>query len=226
MNDVSNDLSLFFLQNVCIVYIFRVNLQTVFETMNVKDNMALAAGMSRIGNLLAYISSQVPGVPMRKMLKLLYLIDENAVRTRSIPLTWLTYYAWAKGPVAADVYYSKESHLFSDYVDVKSTADGKIRFYPCSSHVDMADFSKVELQIIDSVISEYGTMSSDELTEMTHQPDSLWSKVVRDNGIVFDSEHKTSDVVVALDDLLVGEGLDTYNDAKECMEFQAALNRA
>lgn len=195
------------------------------ENMREVYSIAILAGKSKIGNLLAYLSTRIPDVPMRKMLKLIYLIDEDSVRKRGLPITWLTYKAWAKGPVAEDVFNAKDTNVFDSFVKIIESADGKIRFIP-TIQSDMTEFSKVEKGIIDDIISRFGNKSSDELTDMTHMQDSLWSKVVRDNDIRFDKEHRTSDIVVKLEELLDPEGLATYNDAKESMEFQAALNCA
>ena len=115
--------------------------------------------------------------------------------------------------------------FIDSFVKIVESGDGKLRFIPTVS-ADMTEFSKVEHGIVDDIISRFGGKSSDELTEVTHEQDSLWSKVVRENGIVFDEEHKKSDIDVKLEELLDLEGLATYNDAKESMEFQAALNRA
>ena len=189
------------------------------------ESIAIMAGKAKIGNLLAYLSARIPDIPMRKMLKLIYLIDEESVHKRCLPITWLTYKAWAKGPVAEDVFDAKETHVFDSFVKIVVSHDKKLRFIPVVQ-ADLTEFSKVEQGIVDDIISRFGGKSSDELTDMTHEPDSLWSMVVRENGIVFDEEHKKSDIVVKLEDLLDIEGLATYNDAKESMEFQAALNRA
>lgn len=52
---------------------------------------------SKIGNLLAYISVTIPNVNLRKLIKLVYLIDERSVKSRGLSVTWLDYYAWEKG---------------------------------------------------------------------------------------------------------------------------------
>lgn len=189
------------------------------------ESIAIMAGKARIGNLLAYLSTRIPCIPMRKMLKLIYIIDEESIRARCLPITWLTYKAWAKGPVAEDVFDAKETHVFDSFVKIVTSQDGKLLFIPVVQ-ADMAEFSKVEQSIVDDIIARFGDKSSNELTDITHEPDSLWSIVVRENDIIFDENHKKSDIVVKLEELLDIEGLATYNDAKESMEFQAALNRA
>lgn len=76
------------------------------------------------GTLLAYICLNVPGINLRKLLKLVYLIDEKFVIIRCFPLTWFSYYAWEKGPVASEVYDIKNGG-FSDFVCCKKNKEGQ-----------------------------------------------------------------------------------------------------
>ena len=76
------------------------------------------------GTLLAYICLNVPGINLRKLLKLVYLIDERFVMTRCFPLTWFSYYAWEKGPVASEVYEIKNGG-FSDFVCCDKNKEGQ-----------------------------------------------------------------------------------------------------
>ena len=39
--------------------------------------------------------------------------------------------------------------------------------------------------IIDSVIDEYSTKTADELSDITHQKNSLWSKIVEKQKVTF-----------------------------------------
>jgi uncharacterized phage-associated protein len=80
------------------------------------------------GTLLAYICLNVPGINLRKLLKLVYLIDERFVITRCFPLTWFSYYAWEKGPVASEVYDIKNGG-FSDFVCCKKIRKDKTLFF-------------------------------------------------------------------------------------------------
>ncbi|MDE7338310.1 MAG: SocA family protein [Bacteroidales bacterium] len=70
------------------------------------------------GMLLAYIANRVPDIHLRKLLKIVYLIDEFFVKKRGYPLTWFTYYAWAKGPVAREVYNVKNGN-FREFVTAR-----------------------------------------------------------------------------------------------------------
>lgn len=185
---------------------------------------------------MAYIANRIPNIHLRKLLKIVYLIDEFFVKKRGYPLTWFTYYAWAKGPVAQEVYKVKNGN-FSEFVTARKERQSgeekpkwivnttnpnlsKIRLFE-----EMEEFSTAELDVVDTLLDEYADKSADELTSLTHQPDSLWSQIVAENGLVFDEEHKQSDVEIPLirhikdkEDLM-----EVYEDAKWSMEFQNLL---
>lgn len=85
---------------------------------------------SKIGNLLAYISSKIEDINLRKLIKLVFLIDEESVRSRGISVTWLTYYAWEKGPVAPCIYEIKDRGGFSLNTLVFTETEKKSNYYP------------------------------------------------------------------------------------------------
>ena len=118
-------------------------------------SLGIQANRVRIGALLAYIANKVPGITMRKMLKIIYLIDERFMRLRGFPFTWLDYYVWEKGPVAPEVYsIKKEDNCFSDFVKTKRSADDKVVILPVmpvdKDSVDpFGEISEYDLSIID-----------------------------------------------------------------------------
>lgn len=181
------------------------------------------------GVLLAYIANKMPNIRLRKLLKIIYLMDEHFMRMRGFPLTWFDYYAWAKGPVAPEVYAVKEN-AFSEFVTLKRDENDKCVINSVQPHEfliykEMGEFSQDEISTIDRLLTDFKDKSADELTDLTHVQDSLWSKVVADNHISFD-EKKTSDRQIPLT-MLFDEGdyrLDVFDDAQWNMEFQAMLN--
>jgi len=194
-----------------------------------KINLSLLAGENKVGALLEYICSQIPQIHLRKLLKVVYLIDEKSVSMRAIPVTWLDYYAWKKGPVAPEVYAVKEGKL-ADYVTCTKAADD--RWYVSAKRTnlyaidqEMKVFSEYEMDIINSVIAACKDKSADELTDETHREDSLWSKVVADHRITFD-ETGRSNYRVDLNELNDEEGKEIYAEALDCVLMQASLNSA
>jgi len=179
--------------------------------------------MEKNGALLAYIAEKNPGIHLRKLLKIVYLIDEKFMEKRGFPLTWFNYLAWEKGPVAPEVYAVKEG-AFSNYVKCEKNKDGKNIVTPVLQHdylvgKQMEAYSLYEKEIIDSVIDAYSGKSADELTGITHQEDSLWTKIVEEQKVMF--VDGKSDVEVPLTRLNEGdeEKKAIYEEALDYMQF-------
>lgn len=175
------------------------------------------------GVLLAYIAEKIPNIHLRKLLKMVYLIDERFMEKRGFPLTWFNYLAWAKGPVAPEVYAVKEG-AFSNYVNCKKNHEGKNIVTPVLQHdylieKQMEAYSLFEKEIIDSVIDAYSGKSADELSDITHQEGSLWSKVVKEKKVEFVGGK--SDVEIPLTRLNEGdeEKSAIYEEALDYMQF-------
>ena len=192
-------------------------------------SLGVAANREKNGALLAYIAKNIPNIHLRKLLKIIYLIDEEFMKLRGFPLTWFDYYVWAKGPVAPEVYDVKNG-AFSEYVTchkdncgcniIESVLPSK---YQVLRQMDI--YSPFEMGVIDEIVFKYENATADQLTNLTHQEDSLWSTIVSQNHIEF--LNGKSDVEIPLY-LLNGddEGRnEIYEDAKWNMGFQAALNQ-
>ncbi len=190
-------------------------------------NIGIKASANKVGALLEYICSQIPHIHLRKLLKVIYLMDEKSVKERSIPLLWLDYYAWKKGPVAPSIYEVKEG-AFADYVTCAKETDGKWYVSANKKNLYAIDknlrvFSAYEMDIINSVIAYCKDKSADDLTDETHRDDSLWSQVVSRYNIIFD-ETGRSEYSICLNDLNDAEGKEVYADALDSIMMQAALN--
>ena len=175
------------------------------------------------GALLAYVAENVPCINLRKLLKIIYLLDEDFIERRGFPLTWFNYLAWEKGPVAPDVYAVKRG-AFHEFVECKKNQDGKYIITPLLLHdylitKQMEVFSLYEKEIIDGVLSQYKDKTADELTELTHQENSLWSKIVDEQQVHFIDGK--SDVEIPLERLIEGQAdkKAVYEDALDYMQF-------
>lgn len=193
-------------------------------------SLGITVNRHKNGIMLAYIANKMPDIHLRKLLKIVYLIDEHFTKMRGFPLTWFDYYAWEKGPVAPEVYAIKEG-AFSEFVSVKRSDDGKRIVNSLQPHEfliykEMDEFSQTEISEIDRLLMEYKDKTADDLSDMTHIPESLWSKVVAENGIVFDDLHHKSDCRIDFASLFADGDYrkEIYEDALWNMEFQAMLN--
>ncbi len=179
--------------------------------------------MEKNGALLAYIAEKNPDIHLRKLLKMVYLIDEKFMEVRGFPLTWFNYLAWEKGPVAPEVYAVKTG-AFSSFVHCNKNKEGKNIVTPVQIHdyligKQMEVYSQYEREIIDSVIDAYCCKTADELSDITHQENSLWSKVVKEQNVTF--VDGKSDVVIPLTRLNDGneEKKAIYEEALDYMQF-------
>ena len=174
------------------------------------------------GILLAYFAARISNITLRKLLKLVYLTDEKFTVERGFPLTWFNYFAWKKGPVAPEVYDVKNGS-FATYVQCHRNKNDKWELSPVPGVLtkDKLDlYSQYEINMIDKIISVYGSMTADELTGLTHQEGTLWSKVVEENKLSF-SESGSSDCEIQLNRLIEGdeEKEEIFEGAFEYMQF-------
>ena len=174
------------------------------------------------GVLLAYLAERIPNVTLRKLLKLVYLTDEKFTIERGFPLTWFNYFAWKKGPVAPEVYGVKNGS-FADFVQCHRNSNDKYEVSPVGGALTedrLNLYSRYEMNMIDEIISKYGSMSADELTDITHLENTLWSKVVNENKLTF-SDSGRSNCEIHLNRLIEGdeEKEEVFEDALEYMQF-------
>ena len=174
------------------------------------------------GVLLAYLAERIPNVTLRKLLKLVYLTDEKFTIERGFPLTWFNYFAWEKGPVAPEVYDVKNG-FFADFVQCHRNSNDKYEISLVSGALTedrLNLYSRYEMNMIDEIISKYGSMSADELTDITHLENTSWSKVVNENKLTF-SDSGRSDCEIHLNRLIEGdeEKEEVFEDALEYMQF-------
>lgn len=179
------------------------------------------------GVLLAYFAEKIPNITLRKLLKLVYLTDEKFTIERGFPLTWFNYFAWKKGPVAPEVYNIKNGS-FMEYVQCHRNSEDKCEVFPVNEALIQEKlnlYSQYEINMIDEIISTYGSLSADDLTNLTHLDNTLWSKVVNENNLTF-SDSGRSDCEIHLKRLIEGkeEKEEVFEDALEYMQFCSATS--
>lgn len=193
-------------------------------------SLGITANRIKTGALLAYIANKVPEINMRKMLKIVYMIDERFMMLRGFPLTWLDYYVWEKGPVAPEIYSLKnQDNCFSDFVKATKSEGGKLIIRPLipinnDPTGPFGELSEYDLSIIDEELSKYGDKSADWLTDQTHLPDTLWTKTKSEHKVEF--KDGKSNCSIDLKELIKNDEYlcEVYEDARWNIGFQAHLN--
>ncbi len=195
----------------------------------------------KIGNLLVFLASRCEKLCLTKALKLLYIIDETAVKETGVPVTWLNYQAWQHGPVANDIYEeirSERHHVHAaheistlDFIKTDTSYNKKRKQNETflTAKIDFNDeiFSDYEIQLFQRIIEKYGRLTSNELIELLHKEGSLWDKVVKENNLYKDFELLSgkSEHSIPLYSLNEGDIMKrmAFKSAYESLEFQEQL---
>jgi len=188
--------------------------------------IGLKINKNLIGNLIILLSERCRPLYHTKLLKLLYLIDEESVKRTGSPVTWLSYNVWQFGPVSEDVYFSKIEgcNKFSEFVRFDRIINNKY-IIRAVTEFDNSEFSDLDLNIIEDVLEKYGRLNTEQLIEITHAKGSLWNKTKKTFGIHFSEQNKTSPITLDFSELLDDDGFKKtiYYNTLENIEMQSAL---
>lgn len=186
--------------------------------------------VEKVGNLIIYLVDEIQTrfrqkLFVTKLLKLLYIIDETAVRETGVPVTGLDYGVWEKGPVAKDVYIDlakKDAEQLSLYVDVKDSDDKDWKLIQSINQFDDSEFSDYEMELIDRVIENDGHKDSKVLIRKLHGKNTLWSKSVKEHGLKKQFKEKpTSKILIDFSKLLEGDShkLELFYNSKDSFKL-------
>lgn len=152
--------------------------------------------IQKIGNIITYIFSKLnkETLSLKKVIKLLYFIDEMSVSKSGAPITMLKYQAWIQGPVPKDIFYaaadisknrSNSQIGLENYIEVEEKLFNNKPFMSLSSKVEpnIDLITKYEIKIIDSILSKYGEWNGKQLEKETHKKGGLWDEVVEQNDL-------------------------------------------
>jgi len=157
--------------------------------------------ISKIGNAIVYLSERVsPNLSKTKLLKLLYLIEEQSVITNKIPFFGIDFQVWRLGPVAKEIYadFSEEPTLLKNYINREVGSDGNIYIHAKSKFND-DEFSDADIEIMDNVIAKYGNKNGRQLVNITHKKGTAWHYFAEKNNLLpmFENDlQNTSDVEI------------------------------
>ncbi len=178
----------------------------------------------KIGAVIRHFAAQVPPLSLTKLLKLLYLTDEMAMRETGAPVTWLEYRVWKHGPVPGEIFQeikhgekmSIGAHLISldDYISVvrqnsrKRPGHDEV-FITAKGQDDLSMLSDYEIDLLGRVMSQFGKMNAAELVNYLHQEGSLWHKAVQEHKLEtnFEIFQNTSNCMIDFSDLIEGDDL-------------------
>ena len=139
--------------------------------------------LNKVGNAMVFLSGEMPGIHKTKLLKLLYLLDEFSIINSGIPFFNLQYKAWKLGPVVEEIFIelSDKPYRFGKYIEIKSTDKGSVVF-PKADFCD-DEFSDNDIELLEFVAKRFSNMTTKQLIDYTHRPNSPWRKTTEENGV-------------------------------------------
>jgi uncharacterized phage-associated protein len=189
-------------------------------------NLGIQTNKHLIGNLIVLLAERCRPLHHTKMMKLLFLIDQEATKEKGCPITWLEYKAWELGPVPQDVYFSKNPgcNKFSNYVSFDKAGNNWIIVKP-QKKFDDSEFSEWDLEIIERVLNQHGKKSAKELVLLTHEEGSLWDNAIKRANVKFSTDDKTSDEVLNFFELVENDNYkkSIYFSTLENLELKLTL---
>lgn len=186
--------------------------------------------VDKIGNLIIYLIDNIwekyrQKVYLTKLLKLLYIVDETAIKETGAPVTGLDYRVWKMGPVPFEVYEDLMHDRSEDlcfFADAEKKGEGEWALIKSVNTFDDSEFSDYEMWLIDRVIKEYGDYQRDVLIQLLHEECSLWKAVVDEKKLERKfrrentSRHKVDFSRLIADDPIK---LNTFRNAQESLNL-------
>lgn len=183
---------------------------------------------AKLGNAVVYIAQRTPRLSKTKLLKLLYLMEEESVRLFHTPFTGLPFEVWQAGPVAKDVFIDlSESPVLLDGYVRRVVAGGKTYIEATRAFED-DEFSDNDLRVMEHVMGRYGGMTAKALVALTHEAGTLWRKTAARNGLLELFEKKltnNSDVRIDFGEELTEDGRAFYEEQVQFLATKRAYER-
>jgi uncharacterized phage-associated protein len=177
--------------------------------------------IAKIGNTIRFLTNEA-ALTKTKVLKILYLLEEESICKHGIPFFNIPFHVWKFGPVPKPVFQSF-SILFDEYamISFEEKANGeKIQLVTKVGEFSDDEFSDNDIDLMKQVKSRYKSKPSDELVEITHREGSPWYIAASENNLLekFENDSLTaSDVQINIETVIESPILiERYRDYIDC----------
>jgi uncharacterized phage-associated protein len=184
--------------------------------------------IDKLGNAIIFLCERIKPLSKTKLLKLIYLIEESAVKKHGTPFFNLRFDVWRLGPVSRDLYaeITGELSLLEDYIE-KVEMNGNINVV-AKKYFSDDEFNDLEIALLEQITTSFKHYSADQLIELTHRKHSPWYIAAKKNGLLEPFENgfaNTSDVEIDLSEMLYGDDvkLAIYNGHKDFLDYSRQL---
>jgi len=188
--------------------------------------------IDKLGNALIYLCTKMQEagelVSKTHLLKLVFILEEIAVKKYGIPFFDLRFDVWKLGPVSKDLFVelSEEPDLLSSYI-TRDTVNGNVHIRAKKEFSD-DEFNDKELELLEDVSKRFLYCTAKELINFTHRKDSIWYNTALKNGVLDlleNGQMTTTNIEIPLEEIIENEEdkLALYRNHKEFMAFSKSL---
>lgn len=149
--------------------------------------------IDKLGNAIIKLSEGVNDMSKTKILKLIYLLEEESIKRFGHPFFGLDYQVWQYGPVSQQLFVELSDDLpnfLNKYIDQYPANYGDVLLFKPKTNFNDDEFSNIEINLLNAVKEMYGHLTANELISLTHEKDSLWYKKAAEHGLLEKFEKK------------------------------------
>lgn len=188
--------------------------------------------IDKLGNALIFLCQKMQraGEQASKthLLKLVFIIEEIAVKKYGIPFFDLRFDVWKLGPVSKDLFVelSEEPDLLVSYIG-RQVVNGNV-YIQAKKEFSDDEFNDKEIELLEQISERFLYCTAKELINFTHRSDSIWYKTALKNGVLDLLENglmTTTDIEIPLEEIIKDDEakLALYRSHKEFIEFSKSL---
>ncbi len=141
--------------------------------------------IEKLGNAIIYLAQNIQPLSKTKALKLLYLIEEVAIKKYGMPFFNISFEVWKLGPVAKEVFIDLSSPspvLLEKYIST-SNDNGGLYINP-KIGFDDSEFSELEIEILRFATDTFKAYNAEDLIRITHRENHPWYLTAQKNGLL------------------------------------------
>lgn len=139
--------------------------------------------LERLGNTILFLEQKISPLYKTKLLKLVYLLDELSTARNGVPFLGLDYKLWQAGPVNSDLYEElNQPYLLESFISLKQDELGT-RVQGKKPFSD-DEFSEMEINLLNEIVTRYKTTSAEKLVEITHRKSAPWYIIAQENNLL------------------------------------------
>lgn len=142
--------------------------------------------IEKLGNTLIFLSNGVGKFGRTKALKIIFLLEENSLKSFGIPFFGFNFKLWQFGPVEESVYNElcNEDGLNQLKNYIKKVPYGDSFLLEPIKEFNDDEFSQNDLDLLKSMVKFSKHKTAKDFVRYTHGKESLWRNTALQNGLL------------------------------------------